>query len=528
MARRRVRARRCRGAWTPGSASRACRCRAASGSGWRWPAPCSAARRCWSSTTRCRRWTCTPRRRSRRRCAACWRGVTALVVAHRPSTVLLADRVAMLAAGGSPRSGTHQELLAERPGLPGAAGRRRCGRGAAVTADGRRTAGGASTAEEDEDADESEAACALLRARLAPAARRADPRRTGGRCGGRFAARRRRTSPSWPGRCSSAHGHRHRRAAPRCAGDAAAAACGRSRATRASAARRHGLRAGFLTGHRPDRPGGAADAAAAGCSPTCSGCSLRLPRAVHLGPDHLPADQRRRGPGRAAREGPRRAGARCSRASTSRCCWCGSTRCSAWSCSPGSSRWCSPRAGSSATRGPATGAPGTRSPRLIVQFIETMGGIRAVQAFRREPRNDEIMDGLGADNREANAEAFCAVALVRRGRCAGSATSPVARPRRTARCGWSDGRWRSAPSRRSCSTCAGSTTRSTSWPSSTTPTSRRPRRWRRSPAVLEEPPRCPSPPTRCRCRRRRGASCGSTASGSPTGRPSAPCCRSST
>ena len=32
----------CRGAWTPGSASRACRCPAASGSGWRWPARCSA------------------------------------------------------------------------------------------------------------------------------------------------------------------------------------------------------------------------------------------------------------------------------------------------------------------------------------------------------------------------------------------------------------------------------------------------------------------------------------------------------
>ena len=27
---------------------------------------------------------------------------------------------------------------------------------------------------------------------------------------------------------------------------------------------------------------------------------------------------------------------------------------------------------------------------LIVQFTETFGGIRAVQAFRREPRNDEL------------------------------------------------------------------------------------------------------------------------------------------
>ena len=34
----------CRGAWTPGSASRACPCPAVSGSGWRWPAPWSAGR----------------------------------------------------------------------------------------------------------------------------------------------------------------------------------------------------------------------------------------------------------------------------------------------------------------------------------------------------------------------------------------------------------------------------------------------------------------------------------------------------
>ena len=46
-----------------------------------------AGRASWCSTTRCRRWTCTPRRWSRRRCARCWRDTTALVVAHRPSTV---------------------------------------------------------------------------------------------------------------------------------------------------------------------------------------------------------------------------------------------------------------------------------------------------------------------------------------------------------------------------------------------------------------------------------------------------------
>jgi ATP-binding cassette subfamily B protein len=38
-------------------------------------------------------------------------GTTALVVAHRPSTVLLADRVALLSGGRIAAVGTHQELL---------------------------------------------------------------------------------------------------------------------------------------------------------------------------------------------------------------------------------------------------------------------------------------------------------------------------------------------------------------------------------------------------------------------------------
>lgn len=42
-------------------------------------------------------------------------GVTALVVAHRPSTVQLADRVAMLADGRIAAVGTHRELLAGDP-----------------------------------------------------------------------------------------------------------------------------------------------------------------------------------------------------------------------------------------------------------------------------------------------------------------------------------------------------------------------------------------------------------------------------
>ncbi len=40
---------------------------------------------------------------------------TALIVAHRPSTVLLADRVALLAGGVIAAIGTHRELLAAEP-----------------------------------------------------------------------------------------------------------------------------------------------------------------------------------------------------------------------------------------------------------------------------------------------------------------------------------------------------------------------------------------------------------------------------
>jgi ABC-type multidrug transport system fused ATPase/permease subunit len=43
---------------------------------------------------------------------------------------------------------------------------------------------------------------------------------------------------------------------------------------------------------------------------------------------------------------------------------------------------------------------------LIVQFVETFNGIRAVQAFRREPRNDAIFAGLNADYRDANRTVF--------------------------------------------------------------------------------------------------------------------------
>jgi ABC-type multidrug transport system fused ATPase/permease subunit len=48
---------------------------------------------------------------------------------------------------------------------------------------------------------------------------------------------------------------------------------------------------------------------------------------------------------------------------------------------------------------------------LIVQFTETFGGIRAVQAFRREPRNDELYGALNEDNRQAHDRAFWLIAV---------------------------------------------------------------------------------------------------------------------
>jgi ATP-binding cassette, subfamily B, bacterial len=43
---------------------------------------------------------------------------------------------------------------------------------------------------------------------------------------------------------------------------------------------------------------------------------------------------------------------------------------------------------------------------LIVQFVETMNGIRAVQVFRREKRNQQIFGQLNEDYRDANSVAF--------------------------------------------------------------------------------------------------------------------------
>jgi ATP-binding cassette, subfamily B, bacterial len=48
---------------------------------------------------------------------------------------------------------------------------------------------------------------------------------------------------------------------------------------------------------------------------------------------------------------------------------------------------------------------------VIVHFVETFGGIRAVQAFRREKRNAAIFSGLGEDYSQASAHASRLIAI---------------------------------------------------------------------------------------------------------------------
>jgi ABC-type multidrug transport system fused ATPase/permease subunit len=48
---------------------------------------------------------------------------------------------------------------------------------------------------------------------------------------------------------------------------------------------------------------------------------------------------------------------------------------------------------------------------VIVHFVESLGGIRAVQAFRREPRNQEIFDAVNDDYRAANLTAFRLISI---------------------------------------------------------------------------------------------------------------------
>jgi ABC-type multidrug transport system fused ATPase/permease subunit len=48
---------------------------------------------------------------------------------------------------------------------------------------------------------------------------------------------------------------------------------------------------------------------------------------------------------------------------------------------------------------------------VIVHFVESLGGIRAVQAFRREPRNQQIFDAVNDEYRAANLKALGLIAV---------------------------------------------------------------------------------------------------------------------
>jgi ATP-binding cassette, subfamily B, bacterial len=48
---------------------------------------------------------------------------------------------------------------------------------------------------------------------------------------------------------------------------------------------------------------------------------------------------------------------------------------------------------------------------VIIHFVESLGGMRAVQAFRREPRNQALFEAINDDYRRANLRAFRLIAI---------------------------------------------------------------------------------------------------------------------
>ena len=156
---------------------------------------------------------------------------------------------------------------------------------------------------------------------------------------------------------------------------------------------------------------------------------------------------------------------------------------------------------------------------VIVHFVESMTGIRAVQAFRREPRNQEIFERLNADYRDANRRSMHLIALFMPGiKLIGNVTVAVvllygglagaARRRSPSAC--------SPPS---CSTCGSSTSRCRSQPVLQLAAVGRRRAGEARRACWRSGPRWPSRPVRRRCPpgRGRGARCGSRAWGSRYG-----------
>jgi ATP-binding cassette subfamily B protein len=136
--------------------------------------------------------------------------------------------------------------------------------------------------------------------------------------------------------------------------------------------------------------------------------------------------------------------------------------------------------------------------QVIVHFVETFAGIRAVQAFRREGRNEEIFTEFNQGYANASLRAARLIAIFFPGV---TLVGNLAIGCCTAACESSTARCSSACWSPSCSTCSGSSTRWSTCRSSTATSSRQARRWRRSPACWRSRRRCPSPRTRRRCRR---------------------------
>ena len=63
---------------------------------------------------------------------------------------------------------------------------------------------------------------------------------------------------------------------------------------------------------------------------------------------------------------------------------------------------------------------------VIVQFVETMTGIKAVQAYRREPRNQEIFEDVADQYRDDQRAGLQAAGDVHARGASWSATSPPA------------------------------------------------------------------------------------------------------
>ena len=122
----------CRRATTRRWASAASPCRAASGSASRSPVRCWPMRRCCCWTTRCRRWTPTPKRASWRTCGKRASGRTVIIVSHRLSAVADADQIVVLREGRVVEQGTPrrvagaQRLVCAPVALPATGGEPRC------------------------------------------------------------------------------------------------------------------------------------------------------------------------------------------------------------------------------------------------------------------------------------------------------------------------------------------------------------------------------------------------------------------